>query len=345
MRIDQAHLHRLSIPLKGPFHTAIGGIDTREVALIEVDVGEVSGWGEAAPYPGQDESMDELVAGASTGDASVTLASAIELAIVDVTTRAAGTSVAMDLGVDRDTVPTSIAVGLGGDPVETVRRAVVLGVGRFKVKVAPGYVDQVAMICDAFPDVVVGLDGNGSFDIDTVHELDTLQSQPITYFEQPCDPADVDTLMALRTLLDVPVFADESVRSAGDASNILASPHVDGVVVKPGRLGFKGSLATIAEADRLGKRWRASGLLETGVGRAYTDLLAALPSAFVSDVAPADWFLERDVVVSRFDLGEVSVPTGPGIGVEPDPEILNRYRVDRIDVTDLVRRQGDRGPG
>jgi L-alanine-DL-glutamate epimerase-like enolase superfamily enzyme len=124
--------------------------------------------------------------------------------------------------------------------------------------------------------------------------------------------------MALVPAIDVPVFADESVRSVTSAQAALTLDHVDGVVIKPGRLGWSGALAVRELANAAGKLWRASGLLETGIGRAYADILAACPDAFISDVAPAEWYLDTDITESRYADAYITVPTGPGLGVTPD---------------------------
>lgn len=340
----RATLHHLSIPLKGRFHTASGDIGTREIGLVEVQVDGVTGWGEAPPYPGQDESFDAVLESVASGSTTLTLATAIEFAMVDAAARAKGESLATIMGVTRDTVPASIAVGLGGDPRLMAESAGALGVGRFKVKVAPGHVLHVAEVIESQPQAIVGIDANGSFDRSTIDELEAVADHGVAYIEQPCDPSDVAALERLHQIIDAPVFADETVRSASDAEDALSSPLIDGVVIKPARLGFAGSLSTIAEVERVGKRWRASGLLESGIGRSYSDLFAGLPSAFVSDVAPADWFFERDIVDSRFLDGQLVMPSGPGIGTAPDSETMERYLVQTLDATESVRRWEDRDP-
>jgi O-succinylbenzoate synthase len=338
MTVNRATLHHLSIPLKGRFHTATGDIGAREFGILEVETDSAVGWGEAPPYPGQDESFESVLEAVTNGSTTPTLRTAIEFALVDASARADGQSLGSVMGVTRNAIPASIAVGLGGDPRAMVESAAALGVSRFKVKVAPGHVLHVADVVDAQPQAIVGVDANGSFDRTTIEELEAIADLGIAYLEQPCSPSDEATLDRLRQIIDAPVFADETVRSASDATLALSSTLINGVVVKPGRLGFAGSLATIAEVDRRGKRWRASGLLESGIGRSFSDLFAGLPTAFVSDVAPANWFFERDIVETRFVDGQMLLPTGPGIGVEPDPDLMDRYRIQTIDATESVRR-------
>ena len=100
------------------------------------------------------------------------------------------------------------------------------------------------------------------------------------------------------------------------------------MTIKPGRLGWTGALQAIDTAHSLGKLWRASGLLETGIGRSFTNHLAVREDAFTSDVAPASWFFEDDVVHSADVSGDaVTIVDGAGIGIAPDPGMLERYRV------------------
>ncbi len=318
--------------MRSEFHTSQTHIGARNVGLVEVSHDGVTGWGEASPFPGQDESMEDLVGAIGSGEMTPTLRAGINEAEADRSSRIMGVSLADGVGATLDSVPVSIAIGLGDDPVEAVRRAVATGVSRFKIKIGPGHVDHVVLIRAANESCVLGVDANGSFDQTSIEELGALADLEIAYIEQPCDGSDTATMSRVRQLVDAPVFADESIRSTADGESALRSPFFDGVVVKPGRLGFDGAIEIIELAQRLGKRWRASGLLETGIGRAYTDVLAAVPSAFVSDVAPADWFLEQDLVPSRFSEGSMATPAGPGIGVLPSRDAMDRYMVASYEV-------------
>lgn len=317
--------------MRDRFHTATGAIDRRDIVLVEVVDDNVSGWGEAAPFPGQDETIDELIAAAGTDTPTPTLAAAIDCATADLQARKDGAWLGDRLGAEQFQLPVSLAIGLGGDPVGTAKRARAAGVRRFKIKIAPGHVSHVGAVANAVPKAIIGLDANGSFEEGSVSELLAVQGTPISYLEEPCNPYDETTLARIRSIVDVPVFVDESVRSPADAAAVFAETSADGVVIKPGRVGLRGALAMIEHAEQSGKRWRLSGLLETGIGRAYTNLLAARPNAFVSDVAPAEWFLESDVTRIPMEGGEVWVPRGMGVGVEPDKDQLRRYTVETFE--------------
>jgi O-succinylbenzoate synthase len=65
-------------------------------------------------------------------------------------------------------------------------------------------------------------------------------------------------------------------------------------------------------------------MLETGVGRAANLALAGLPGfTVIGDTSASSRYYEVDVTEPFvLDDGRLSVPTGPGIGVDPLPEVL-----------------------
>jgi O-succinylbenzoate synthase len=96
--------------------------------------------------------------------------------------------------------------------------------------------------------------------------------------------------------------------------------------IKAGRVG--GYL----EALRIHDLCRANGIavwcggmLETGLGRAANVALAALPGfTLPGDTSASDRYYARDIT-EPFVLedGHVTVPTGPGLGVEPIQGLLD----------------------
>jgi O-succinylbenzoate synthase len=71
------------------------------------------------------------------------------------------------------------------------------------------------------------------------------------------------------------------------------------------------------------------GMVETGLGRAANAALAALPGfTLPGDISASDRFYDQDIT-EPFVLedGEIAVPTGPGIGVEPIQDVLDRFTV------------------
>ncbi|MEZ5176657.1 MAG: enolase C-terminal domain-like protein [Acidimicrobiia bacterium] len=328
--------HHLVVPLRAAFTNAATTITERHIGLVELSDGSNTGWGEASPYPSLDPPIASLIAAAESGRASPLLHTAVSLARADLSARQAAQPLGRQFGIERTTVPICLAVGHGDMAVEDVKTASSRGVTRFKIKVAPGQVDHVRAIREAFPDHVIGVDANGSFDGTTIEQLLVLREADLAFIEQPCDLTDRALVDRVHANIDAPVFADESVRTIADAAAIAATDHIDGLVLKPARLGIVGAVDAARAASHAGKRWRASGLLESGIGRAYSNLLAAHRDAFVSDVAPADWFLQRDVAAVGVVDASVEIPAGPGIGLVPDESVLDRFRIGAYDLRNLL---------
>ena len=65
-------------------------------------------------------------------------------------------------------------------------------------------------------------------------------------------------------------------------------------------------------------------MLETGIGRAHNVALASLPGFVLpADLSASARYFEEDLVDPPFEVnkdGTMTVPTGPGIGVEVLPE-------------------------
>jgi len=325
----EAAFYHLEIPFLKPFTTATGSDSMRSVGLVSIARSNTTGWGETSPYPGQDEPFADVLDAARAGTTTPTLAAAMDEAMCDLVARERGISLKSELGPTDATVPISLAVGVGSAAISTVTTAWESGITRFKIKIMPGYTSHVADIRLMFPDVVIGVDANGSFDASTIAEILALKGLDIAYVEQPTVGFDDAAMQALADA-GFTVFVDESIRSLPDARRVLATPTVSGVVVKPGRLGWSASVEVVRMARAVGKLWRASGLLETGVGRSFSLALAAASDSFVSDVAPASRFFSYDVVSQPIDGGELIVPTGAGIGLDVDADVVSARALDVI---------------
>jgi L-alanine-DL-glutamate epimerase-like enolase superfamily enzyme len=325
----EAKVFHLEIPLLKPFSTATGTVSVRGVGLVSASRNGVTGWGEASPYPGQDEPFAGVLDAARTGQMTPTLEAAMNEAMCDLVAQERGVSLRSELGPSLKSVPISVAVGMGDDAIRTVVEAWESGIRRFKIKIMPSRTSHVSDVRGLFPEAIIGIDANGSFDAPTIPEILALSDVDVAFIEQPtravADPA-------VQKLHDAgfTVFVDESIRSVETAEKALAIPEVSGVVVKPGRLGWSGSVEVVRMARAAGKLWRASGLLESGVGRSFTLALAAADDAFVSDVAPASRFFAYDIAPQAVEDERLVVPTGPGTGLDVDTHIVQDQAVEVI---------------
>jgi O-succinylbenzoate synthase len=216
---------------------------------------------------------------------------------------------------------------LNDDPVERLETT---GAVAAKVKIRPGNdVDRVASLRQALPNTPVGVDANGSYRWENRAALLELDALGVDYIEQPFAQSDLASHARLRDEIVAPVALDEPIDSAAAAIRAIEAGACDLVVVKPSRLGLAASRAIHDIALAAGLRIKASGLLETEIGRASTLALATLPAATHSDVAPSSWYLAGGTGggTAVSPSGSISPSKHPGIGFTPDPESFAPYLV------------------
>jgi O-succinylbenzoate synthase len=327
MTTDSRRLIELAIPLLHPFTTAHGAESERRAVLVGVRRDGGTGWGEAAPYPGiNKESIDEVWQALTSGGAlPPTAAAAVEEAEADLEARRRGVPLWKALGGSGNPVQGSIAVGLSDDPVAAVARVVARGYRSVKMKIQPGFDREVVgPVRDRFPTLTIGVDGNGSYAWEDRGPLLALDALGVAYIEQPFAPLDLDSHRRLRDEAVAAVALDEPVDSIEAAGRIVEAGAADLLVVKPARLGLEACRTIHDLALAAGLRVKASGLLETGIGRAHTLAVATLPGAVHSDLALAGDFFESDPVlpVTAMIEGRFVPSSEGGIGCDPGADAI-----------------------
>jgi len=325
----EGRMWELSIPLRKPFTNATITVDERRVVIISVAGDGNTGWGEAAPYPGvtpdtADDAWETLRRGSVL---SPSAAAAIDEAEVDLQARRDGIPLWESIGGSRRPIATSLAVGLDEDPLERLETTGAAGV---KLKIRPGDdVARVAAMRSIRPEVLIGVDANGSYRWEDRGALLELDGLGVDYVEQPFAADDLASHTRLRDELVASVALDEPIDSAAAAIRAIEAGACDLVVVKPSRVGLAASRAIHDIALAAGLRIKASGLLETEIGRASTLAVATLPAATRSDIAPSSWYLAGGVGGAEHDStsGSIVPSNHPGIGFTPDPEAFAPFVV------------------
>lgn len=199
------------------------------------------------------------------------------------------------------------------------------GCSAVKVKVAEGDDEaRVEAVRDALgPEGRIRVDANGAWDVEAAAKwIAVLDRYDLEYVEQPV--ATLEEMAELRRRVDVPLAADESVRTADDPLRVRGLEAADIVVLKVHPLG--GVWRCLEIAERTGLPAVASSALETSVGiAAGLALAAALPDLPYACGLGTVALLEDDVVAR---------PLLPVDGVmelrrpEPDDRRLRRCAVD-----------------
>jgi len=364
VRIVGVDVHRCHLPLARPFRTSFGSEYVKDVLLIEVRTADgFVGWGECVASPQPDYSYefndavvlvlrDHLVPRVMgidlrPEDVAQLLApvrghpmarGALELAILDAYLRSTGESLASYLGSVRSEVDCGVSVGIpDDDSLDTLMAEVAVyvdeGYRRIKLKIQPGWdVAPVRAVREQWPDMPLQVDANQAYDRHHLEHLAKLDDFGLLLIEQPFAEDDLFGHRLIAERMATPVCLDESVLSAANVEALIDYGACDIVNIKAGRVG--GYLEAKAIHDLclgLGVPVWCGGMLETGVGRAANIALASLAGfTLPGDTSASSRFFARDVT-EPFVLhdGRITVPTGPGIGVTPIPQMLAELTVAR----------------
>ncbi|MFS8479006.1 MAG: o-succinylbenzoate synthase [Micromonosporaceae bacterium] len=356
MKLTGFELRRVAMPLVAPFRTSFGVEHERDVLLVRAVATDTDGWGECVAMSAPLYSSEYVdgaaevvrrflvpaVAALPRVDAHAVEAAfarikghpmakaAVHTAVLDAWLRAAGMSFGAFLGAVRPAVPAGVSVGIMDsipELLDAVASYLDAGYLRIKLKIQPGWdVEPVRAVRERFgDDVLLQVDANTAYTLGDAGHLARLDPFDLLLIEQPLAEDDLRGHATLAKLIRTPVCLDESVTSARAAADAIALGACAIVNVKPGRVG--GYLEARRVHDVCAAHgvpvW-AGGMLETGLGRAANVALAALPGfTLPGDTSASDRYYARDI--SRpFTLvdGHIAVPTGPGLGVDPDPDIL-----------------------
>jgi O-succinylbenzoate synthase len=201
------------------------------------------------------------------------------------------------------------------------------GYVRVKLKIEPGWdVEPVRAVRERFgDDLLLQVDANTAYTLADARHLAALDAFGLLLIEQPLPEEDVAGHAELARIVKTPICLDESIVSAASAADAIARGACSVVNIKAGRVG--GYLEARRVHDVCAAHgvpvW-CGGMLETGLGRAANIALAALPGfTLPGDISASDRYWATDITPPFvLEQGRLRVPTGPGLGVRPDPDAL-----------------------
>lgn len=357
MNIESIELHQIRLPLLNPFTTSFGTESDRPCIIVTMSGEGFQGYGECVAGDGpwysyetidtawhvmrdyliprllgrdieEPEQVWDLFASVRGHNMAK---AALEMTAWDLFAKARGVSLSTLLGGTRDRVAVGVSVGIQASPaalVETVSGFLDQGYGRIKLKIAPGH-DQafVRPVRDAFPDTLLQVDANSAYMLQDAPIFEGMDDLDLLLIEQPLASDDIVDHAVLQRELQTPICLDESIHSPDDARHALDLGSCRIINIKPGRVGgHRQSRAIHDLCHRRGAPVWCGGMLETNIGRAHNVALASLPGfSLPGDISASARYYARDVAGPDFVLNgdsTLTVPTGPGIGVEMDREAL-----------------------
>ncbi|APU14833.1 mandelate racemase/muconate lactonizing enzyme family protein [Actinoalloteichus fjordicus] len=265
---------------------------------------------------------------------------AVDVAVHDLLGRACGVPLGVLWGQRRTeeiTLGWIVSGQSAAEVAECVAEGRELGYGAFKVKIGVHTEAEdlavVRAVRAAAPDAPLWVDANQAYPIDVALRTARLLAElDVAVFEQPLPANDIAGLRRLRDASPIPVALDESIRHPGDLATFVRLAAVDVAVAKVQRSGgLTLSKRLCALAEDSGVRLIGSGLTDSDVGLAASLHLFA---AFGIDT-PVD-LNGRQFIDSVYATGETvvvrdgraSVPTGPGLGIAVDEDVVREIAVD-----------------
>jgi L-alanine-DL-glutamate epimerase-like enolase superfamily enzyme len=262
--------------------------------------------------------------------------SGVDIALWDLAGQAAGRPVSGLLGGPVGARLPCYASGLGpAAAVEKAERAVAAGFRALKLKVGFDWESDRRNIADVRravgANIAVMVDANQAWTVDeTLQRGAFLADHDVRWLEEPVPAADEHELIRVRGKIPVALAAGENVYGRRGFARMIEAGALDIAqpdVCKTGGISEMRAICALLEAQGIG--W-APHYYGGALGMAATlQCFAALPGGLSVEW---DWNENpmRDGLLRQgFDVagGTVALPEGPGLGVEPDPAALERWRV------------------
>ncbi|WP_224386386.1 mandelate racemase/muconate lactonizing enzyme family protein [Pseudonocardia sp. ICBG1293] len=366
MKIVAVEAIPFAVPYRKPLRFASGEVHTADHVLVRVHAEDgVVGVAEAPPRPytyGETQAsiravVDTVFAPEIVGlsvfererihavlDRTIgnpTAKAAIDMAVWDVIGRRLGVGVSELLGGWTDRMRVSHMVGFAPDEVmvaEARRMRDEHGVTTFKVKVGRRPVALDTGACRALrealgPDVELYVDGNrGWTAAEAARALDEMADLGLTLSEElmPADQVLGRRWLTARTT--VPTVADESATRPGEVTRELLDGAATMISIKTARTGFTGSQRVLHLCEGLGSEVVMGNQIDGQLGTVCSVAFGAAHRHTSARAGELSNFLDMtdDLLTAplRITGGELRVPTGPGLGIEIDPDKLAHYRTD-----------------
>lgn len=360
MRITGLSVFQLTLPLRKPYWLSGGRLKFEAldstIVRLDTDAG-VTGWGEGCPWgatylpafgKGIRAGIEEIapallgldprrtdVVGRAMDTAlpgHLYVKSAIDMACWDILGKVAGLPLCDLLGGRAEgtvTLHSSISTGTPEEMVGHVAEARAKGYRIHSAKVGADVsqdIARIAALTDASPEgESLTFDVNRAWLPDQAIRVMNATADPGAYFEQPCET--IEECIAVRRATRQPIILDESIQAYQDLLRAWSARACEAIGLKVGRVGG------LSKARRMRDFCVATGIrmnIEDTGGTVLADTAAVhLAQATPATHRRATWLCHDMIAVdlapgagARNRDGVTEAPDLPGIGVEPDMDVL-----------------------
>lgn len=187
---------------------------------------------------------------------------------------------------------------------------------------------------DAAGEVEIMIDaglGYGSDAKTAIRVARAFEELGIFWLEEPFEPDEYEAYAELADTVDIRVAAGEQDTTVWGFRELIDRSHVDLVQPDVTRCGGITELLRIAELARARGVETVPHAWKSGIIKAASlHVNAVLPDALFQEYCIADTPINTTLTSERLPIdgeGFVAVPSGPGLGVSLDPDVVERYRV------------------
>jgi o-succinylbenzoate synthase len=367
MKIIQANIYHVRLPMKVSFKTAFGEINQRDTIIVELMTNDgIIGYGESAALSApiylsetiktcmhiiqdfllphllnRDISVEEYVETTAYIRGNQIAKFGVECALFDIQSQYLKKSISQCIGGVRKEIAVGKSIGIQPTiekTIEQIEQYVKEGYVRMKLKIKPGNdIELIKQIRKRFPDIELTVDANSSYTLRDVNVFKKLDEYNLAMIEQPLAYNDIIDHASLQKNIHTPICLDESILSAEDARKAIEIGACRIINVKPGRVG--GLIETMkinTVAKTAGIPLWCGGMLESGIAKAYNIAAASLSEfSYPADISPTDEFYTGGITSPDIQVnksGMLTVPSHIGRGYTVDIEAIHTYSVHEIHI-------------
>jgi o-succinylbenzoate synthase len=362
MRIDGITLRELRMQLVTPFQISVARSDVRRILLVEANVDGVTGWAEcvAGETPAYSPETTEtawhilrdhlwpMIKGKEFESAAQVwemlglvrghnmAKGGLEAAAWDAEAKQKGLPLWKLLGGTRKEIASGVSIGIKDsleELVATVKKELAAGYQRIKIKIKPGKdLEPVQRLRQEFPRTKLMVDANSVYTLDDWPLLKQLERFYLMMIEQPLGWDDLYGHVELQKKLETPICLDECIHTLEQAQAAIALGACKIINIKLGRVGgytVARQIHDLCQQNNI-PVW-CGGMLESGIGRAHNIALSTLPNfTLPGDVTASRRYWHQDIIEPEVTVsarGTIAVPSGPGIGYEPQIDRIEKFTV------------------
>jgi o-succinylbenzoate synthase len=233
---------------------------------------------------------------------------------------------------ERRTFPVGVSIGGKTLPqiLDLAERAVDLGYRRLKVKIWPGFDDEVARaLRTRYPDILLQVDANSAYTMENWTRLQALDDLDLLLIEQPLFDDDIVLHGQIAKDLKTPICLDESIHSLRDAQSAATLWEQNGALdrliinIKPPRVsGFAEAIEIARFCHNRGIPTWIGGMLDSAWGKAMNLQFNGLPEINLpgDHFSPGGAYFVEDVTETPLvsENGQFTLGDGVSAGVTFD---------------------------